>query len=188
MGGIGSGRRTTVESCRALDVCRLHREGCLQPGAACTWAWWKGDGERTGWIDLRAEHGAIVLSYRCRGYGEDWQAVDQRVPVIWTPCRFGGRRPWFLCDVSAGGVHCGRRVALLYGAGRLFACRRCYNLAYASQSERAWERASRRADKIRVKLGGKPGLAAPLPLRPKGMQRRTYGRLRQKILAAENRA
>ena len=37
MGGIGSGRpsglgRDTVESCRAIDVNRLHREGCLRPG------------------------------------------------------------------------------------------------------------------------------------------------------------
>ena len=32
--------------------------------------------------------------------------VQQRVPIRWTPCRFGGERPWFVCDVSANGVYC----------------------------------------------------------------------------------
>lgn len=189
MGGIGSGRpsggrRTTVESCRALDVRRLHRAGCLQPGAACAWAWWNGAGERTAWIDLRAEGGAVILDYRYRGGGADWQEVEQRVPLTWTPCHVGGRRPWFVCDVYAGGIHCGRRTAKLYGAGRLFACRRCYDLAYASQSEQPGDRALRRA-KIRTRLGGEPGTAAPLPRRPKGMHRRTYERLTTEVLALE---
>ncbi len=194
MGGIGSGRyylgggRTVVEDCRRLYVRRLQREGYLEPGMACTWAWSDGDGKQTGCIDLRAEYGAVVLSYRYRGYGEDWQAVDQRVPLTWTPCRLGGRRPWVVCDVYAGGVHCGRRAALLYGAGRLFACRRCYGLAYACQNERPWDRALRRADKIRRKLGGEPGTASLLPPRPRGMHRRTYERLTDEIFAAESLA
>jgi len=34
-------------------------------------------------------------------------------------------------------MYCGRSVNNLYGAGRLFACRHCYQLAYASQREPA---------------------------------------------------
>ena len=51
-------------------------------------------------------------------------------PTCW---HLGGRRPWFICSVRANGRYCGRRVAVLYLAGELFACRKCYGLAYASQ-------------------------------------------------------
>ena len=46
----------------------------------------------------------LAKNYRVRSYGEEWQSVQQRVPVRWTPCRFGGERPWFVCNVSANSV------------------------------------------------------------------------------------
>jgi hypothetical protein len=46
---------------------------------------------------------------------------------------WGGRRPWFICSGYSRTRYCGRCVALLYGAGDFFACRRCYGLAYASR-------------------------------------------------------
>jgi hypothetical protein len=48
---------------------------------------------------------------------------------------FDGRRPWFRCAVYSNGQYCGRRAAVLYAAGDLFACRHCYGLAYMSQQE-----------------------------------------------------
>ena len=86
------------------------------------------------------------------------------------------------------GPRCGRRVTRLYGAGRYFLCRHCHHLAHASQSERASDRSLRRASKIRERLGGDPGMAAEFPLKPKGMWRRTYERLREQAYAAETRA
>src|SRR6516162_11715075 len=101
------------------------------------------------------------------------------------PCRFGGARPYFVCPGIVNGIVCGRWVTKLYGAGRYFLCRHCYQLAYASQREDRYDRALRRADKIRTRPGGEPGTASVFPARPKGMHQRTYERLQSAVLDAE---
>jgi hypothetical protein len=83
------------------------------------------------------------------------------------------------------GIACGQRVAKLHGPGRYFVCRYCYRLAYASQSESDWDRAVRRAGKIRERLGGNPDTAEPFPKRPKGMWQRTYSQLTERAFKAE---
>jgi hypothetical protein len=186
MGGFGSTRwgstssRDTVESTRSLDINRLNRAGCLRPGYWGGWEWTR-DGERTAWIQLRSEGDRLILSYRIRQHGEEWRDVEQPTPVVWRPCRFGGRRPYFLCP----GRSCGHHVSKLYGAGTYFLCRHCYRLAYGSQHENHYDRASRRANNIRMRLGGEPGLASQFPERPKGMHRRTYERLHSEVWQAE---
>ena len=74
--------------------------------------------------------------------------------------------------------HCGRRVAVLYAAGDLFACRHCGGLGYASQQESPQSQFIRRSRNIRMRLGGSPDLLQPFPKRPRGMHQRTYMRLR----------
>jgi len=61
----------------------------------------------------------------------------------------------------------------------------CNQLAYASQYEQPWERALRRANKLKQRLGMDIGIAEPFPDKPKGMCARTYGRLLDEILQAE---
>jgi hypothetical protein len=73
----------------------------------------------------------------------------------------------------------------LYGANTYFLCRHCYRLAYASQREDRHSRALRRANNIRMRLGGEPGIASPFPERPKGMHHRTYDRLRSAVWSYE---
>ena len=189
MGGVGSGRRSgwgrdTVEACSSIDVNRLHKAGCLAPGWRGSWQW-TCDGEKVAWISMRAEEGRLTLSYNYRRHGDEWQDVEEWVTIIWTPCHFGGSRPWFVCPGVVNGVACGRRVAKLYGAGRYFLCRHCYGLAYASQSEGPSDRALRRASNIRMRLGGEPGMLSPFPERPKGMHRRTYEHLLYRARSAE---
>jgi hypothetical protein len=192
MGGIGSGRRAgsgreTVDSCRSLDVNRLHRAGCLRPGWHGGWQWTV-DGKRVAWIGLHAEECRLHLSYRVRLWGGDWESIEETVRLVWAGCPFGGERPYFACPGLVNGISCGRRVAKLYGPGRYFLCRHCYGLAYGSQSESRWDRTLRRANKLRRKLGGEPGMQAPLPPRPKGMWSRTYSLLLDRLFETEDAA
>jgi len=189
MGGLGSGRpaglgRDRVEFCRSLDVNRLQKTGCLSTGWSGGWQWTR-DGEKVAWINLRAEADRLHLAYRVGIAGGEWQNVEEAVRIIRVACRLGGARSYFICPGVVNGVACGRRVAKLHGPGRYFLCRHCYRLAHASQNENAWDRALRRANKIRQRLGGDPGMAAPFPKKPKGMWRRTYEQLREQAFEAE---
>jgi hypothetical protein len=188
MGGFGSGRpsgsRNTVEACCSIDVNRLQKAGCLRPAWWGGWQWTR-DGEKVASINLRTQSDRLHLSYRVSIGGGKWEDVEETVRIVRVPCRFGGARPYFICPGAVNGISCGRRVAKLHAAGRYFLCRHCYRLAHASQSESGWDRALRRANKIRQRLGGEPGMAATFPKKPKGMHRRTYDRLQENVYEAE---
>ena len=185
MGGYGSGRtgwKGKVEGCRSLDVNRLNKAGCLQPGYRGGWGW-TADGERVGSIGLVATADLLLLKYQARLDGGDWMTVEEFVQLARAPCRFGGWRSYFVCPGVKNGRPCNRRVTKLYLGGRYFLCRHCYDLAYASQSEAPHFRSHRRADKRKIALGGSPG--SSVPPKPKGMHRRTYERYLAEIEAAE---
>jgi hypothetical protein len=190
MGGLGSGRckdrarktRKTVESYRMLDINQLSEKGCLRPGCTSTCQWI--DGNDVFSINARAEAERLHLRYKVRvGVGE-WKDVADIIPIVHLHCRFGGSRPYFICS-GPRGADCGRRVFKLYLSGRYFLCRNCNQLPYASQYERPWQRALRRANKLKQRLGIGVGIAEPLPDKPKGMWTRTYGCLLDEILQAE---
>ncbi len=179
MGGLGSGNRyrfdkkSTTDECRSLDVRRFHREGLLKSGNVFSWRWSRA-GQEVASIGAFVYQDKIVLSYRHRsGPAGEWEDVKEPVSLEWTACNFGGERPWFVCP----GVGCGRKVAILYGPGKYFLCRHCYDLRYESQREDEKDRALRRARKIRRRLGGSANMLKPFPERPKGMHHDTYMRL-----------
>jgi len=177
MGGIGSGNRwrfgakQTTTDFRAIDVRRWARDGLLEPVRRFQWQW-SVDGKQTGQIDVQAEESRVVLSYRHKRRDQDWQSEEYPVPIVTTGCNLGGARQWFLCPARG----CGRRCALLYG-GAIFACRQCLGLAYPSQREDISDRAARRAERIRRKLGWEPGILNGAEGRPSGMHHATFYRL-----------
>jgi len=181
--------RGTCDSCRSLDVGRLHREGRLTADQCFSVSWSYG-GEPLGSVEVRTEPDAVVLTFRSRSLGSgEWRAVEQRIPIVWTSCNFGGQRPWFRCSAYSDGQYCGRRVAKLYfGSSAVFACRHCNGLAYASQHEGPRDRARSKAQKIRERLGGSANLMEPFPNKPKRMHWSTYERLRGRAEAAETRS
>jgi hypothetical protein len=177
MGGIGSGRRyqggrDTTNDYRALDARWLLRRGLLTPGRSGTISWSR-NGNTIASIQVRAEADRVVLNYRSRSHGEDWQALEYPVFLEWTDCHLGGRRAWFRCPANG----CGRRVAILYG-GAILACRHCHRLAYESQREAGHDRAVRKADRLRDKLCWEPGILNGNGIKPKGMHWRTFERLK----------
>ena len=176
MGGFGSGRRggkDCTEDMRALDVRKLQRQKLLTPGGSLTWRWSR-NGETTATINLVVSADCVTLDYRQRQHGGAWQAMNYPVRLAWTACNFGGRRAWWLCPAAG----CGRRVAMLYG-GAVFACRHCHRLAYRCQRETHDDRATRRADGLRDRLGWEPGILNGEGGKPKGMHWCTFWRLKR---------
>ncbi|WP_138935920.1 hypothetical protein [Roseovarius arcticus] len=190
MGGYGSGRlsyRQKAEDCRSLDVNRFHRDGCLRPGRQGNWVWSR-DGEEVGRIGYKAKGGRLVLDYRVRQYGGDWEPITETIRITYADCNYGNVRPYFMCPGVVNGRHCGRRVGKLFSGGRYFLCRHCYNVSYSSQSEARYDRALRRANKTRMALGGEPGTASWIAPKPKGMWQRTYERRCEQIESDESEA
>lgn len=176
MGGCGSGGwqsgKDITSDYRLLDVRRLQRDGLLTPGKAFSWEWSR-NGEKVASIQVRTEADRLILNYRHRSGSDDWQPIEYPVWLNWTDCNYGGRRAWFLCPAKG----CGRRVATLYG-GTIFACRHCHRLAYGCQRERDYDRAARRADKLRHRLGWESGILNGSGCKPTGMHWRTFERLK----------
>jgi hypothetical protein len=179
MGGYGSGRRysardTTADYLR-MDVRFMQRQGYLRAFHGGS-LYWSRRGERFASINFRAESDRLVLSYKNRNRGKEWESLEYPVLLEKTPCNYGGFRTWFRCPARG----CGRRTATLFG-GRIFACRRCYGLAYESQRQSWHDRAGDRAQKVLDRLkADEYTIFDPLPQRPKGMHRRTYERLGSK--------
>jgi hypothetical protein len=188
MGGFGSGRhsgRRCAEDMLALDVRTIHRKGLLKPGTSRTWQW-SCNGASIATIGLAVEWDRVVLDYRNRSHcanGGEWEPMHYAVRLDWTRCGLGGHRVCWLCPA----LGCGRRVAVLYG-GRVFSCRQCNGLAYRSQRETDDDRATRRANTMRRRLGWEPGILNDDGGKPKGMHWRTYWRLRAEHNSAMNRA
>lgn len=162
------GYKGKAETCQRLDVREWQRRGTLRPGYWGTWSWRNSaTGEQTGSISYRVEQGAAELIYTLNG-----EPRSQRVPLLSTPCHYGGTRPWFACP------HCTARVAVIYLRRGGFYCRKCAGVAYSSQSENACDRTWRIQQKAEAKLG--KGWR-----RPKGMHHKTRKRLMEVIFRCE---
>ena len=185
MGGSGSGSwirwnsKQTTESQHRIDVRLLKKWGCFDsPMFFGQWTWSCG-GKPSGSVNYQVNSERMVLKYRHRVRGGEWEPVDQTIHFDRTPCHYDGHRFWFLCP------RCHRRVAVLYGAGKYFYCRHCYGLCYGSQQERLGDRMIRKARKIRTRLDPNNIMFDFFPMKPKGMHWNTYDRLRGEARSAE---
>lgn len=188
MGGFGSGRyggRPTIEDARELNLGKLIRDGLLQPGVRTGTITWRSvmTGEEVASIgyesDMREDRGEMCLKYAVTRNGEH-ERVDHLIRLEATPQPFGGRRWWFICQRT------GLRVGKLYlpaGATK-FASRHAYQLGYKCQRETAFDRACRRAWKLRERLDCAEPIGDWVP-RPRGMHAARYERELARIEAAD---
>lgn len=187
MGGTGSGRRyqggkNTTSYMRTLDVRYLQREGVLTPGRTSSLDWSR-CASIIASIQITAKTDCVILRYRHQKFGGDWQDMEYPVYLENTSCHLGGQRVWFRCPAHG----CGKRVAILYG-GQIFACRYCHQLSYASTRESKDDRAARKADRIREKLGWGLGILNVNGTKSKGMHWKTFHRLQIKHNVLVNQA
>jgi hypothetical protein len=158
-----------VEDHRFIDIRQWHLQGRLKPGQSFPWSWQR-NGGKFGSIQVEVEPQRVVIRYELREPGRKCEEVEELVYLDFSPCNYGGQRPWFLCP------DCSRRSAVLYWR-RNFSCRRCHGLVYETQQVSRWKRALRRMEKIRMRLGGARDIVAPLPPKPPRMRWSTYQRL-----------
>ena len=205
MGGWGSGRTDyattpTVEECRHLDTDRI-KDLTKRPGTASKVRW--GDPEDpTATIaayaggerdleegDTRAAR--LRLIYTLSPDTEESQDVEYTVSLEYTPCNYGGYRPWFRCP----GEGCGRRCRKLYLPRRrraeYFLCRECYDLGYTSSrtSGKEWKQAELRYRRAFAKADAENRRPHPnnepwFPERPKGMHHDTFEELLEDVREA----
>lgn len=141
MSEYGWNRKRTVEDCKSIDMTFLHRNGYLDSPWPQGIVWTNRFGQETASMTvvphLSGDDSYIRFVYTMvdRNTSEETD-FDYNVPLVSTPCNFGGVRWWFVCPPSVDGG-CGRRVAALYRAPLrdYYACRHCLDLSYASRNE-----------------------------------------------------
>jgi hypothetical protein len=131
--------RGTTEDSRRIDLSWLRAHNYLTGFCGGNLSWSR-DGESTGninvQIDINAEYPSIRFTYRSHEYAEDvWKDIDYSFPMTSIPCRYGGRKWFFICGLYKSGNYCGRKARILYGVGKYFGCRHCANLSYQSCNE-----------------------------------------------------
>jgi hypothetical protein len=115
------------------------------------------NGQNKAGIQISKER--VLISYAFTLDGEE-HSIDESVRLEWTPCHYGGERPWFSCP------RCGKRCGVLY-LGHFIACRRCFRMIYPCQADRHYR-------------GWMLYWRWRMESKPKGMHWCTYNRIKDK--------
>lgn len=133
------GRRDTTEGSKRVELSWLRKKNYLTgySGGNINWSVY---GEPTGnvniQVDTSSDNPNIKFAYKVRKHGEEeWRDIDFSFRMESIPCRFGGRRWFFVCGLYKNNQYCGRRVRILYQTGDYFGCRKCADLTYESCNE-----------------------------------------------------
>jgi hypothetical protein len=175
MGGVGSGtwcrwgKQETTESCKRIDIRYMKRRGLLVPGTSNSLSWTCG-GEPNGSIRYRYSGGCLLLDFKFRDNGGEWEPVEQIVPLTSTPCNYGNERHWFHCP------RCHYRCAILYMGGSHFLCRKCYKLPYNSQMQSDLDRMAAQLNGLGERIFEHNEYGEGW-LKKKGMHQKTFERL-----------
>ncbi len=140
MGRYHYDKKTTVEECKSISTTFLKQQGYFGGVRWGSMRWTRG-GEEAGSISFMVSvqdwTGEIRFQYtQTQSYSGEKESLDYPVRLTAIPCRYGGKRWWFICPLIKNGYTCNQRVLKLYlGGGKYFGCRHCYNLTYESCQE-----------------------------------------------------
>lgn len=118
----------------------------------------------------------LRLCYSLKRYKQDELHLDYKIALKASEANYGGKRFWFSCPVTS------KRASVLYlpNGYDCFASRHAFDMSYASQSKAPHDRAIDRKWKYKNMLGGDDYY-----IKPKGMHKKTYERLLEKMFKAE---
>lgn len=138
MGRYRYGSKQEADDLKQFSVSFLRKYGYFRSSGLYGTIKWSRNGTPTGNITVQSYINdnerclRLIYTQTDRQTGEKTH-FDYKIPLVTTPCYFGGFRYWFQCPWYAQGIFCGRRVGVLYLGDKYFACRHCYHLTYASR-------------------------------------------------------
>ena len=139
MGRYYFSTKTEADNLKKIDISWLNRQNLLRGWRSDQITWTNGhtgDKSSIGIDVVLSENEKYArLHYTQTEHSGEKKDFDYRIPIVTTPCNYGGKRYWFICPLSKNGQYCGKRVRVLYKAGDYFACRHCYNLTYSARNE-----------------------------------------------------
>ena len=166
---------------RSLNIGQLQQWGYLRVG--CTGERnWRRKGETIASIKLQGGPARVDIAYSARDEADIWRTARERIEIRWVACPFGGDRPYFVCPGLLN--DCSRQVLNLYAVRFRFRCRHCHKLTFESRRQTKAEREQCATLRIAIRLVRVNGMFTLSTRRPKGMWRRTYKRLSDRLLAA----
>lgn len=132
--------RPVVEQGLSLSAAFLNKHGYFKTSRSGNVTWSR-NGVVTSTISVFStifEEGEPKLSvdYTSSSTYQGQKEIEHyyQVKLVSQPCNFGGKRWYFTCPLTPGGLPCNRRVSVLYINNGILGCRHCHNLAYESQN------------------------------------------------------
>ncbi len=131
--------RGTTEGAKRIELAWLKKHRYLGGFFGGTLSW-SSNGESTGSINIRintsSDNPNIEFDYKTKGYSEsEWKEIKYSLSMVSIPCRFGGKKWFFVCGLYKNNIYCGKKARNLYKVGDYFGCRKCANLSYQSCNE-----------------------------------------------------
>lgn len=130
--------KSEADGVKKISTSFLKRNGYFNGWRSGTITWTRGYDEHKSSVGIEVStlngNDYLRIYYtQTDNYSGEKKDFDYKIPLTTTPCRFGGKRYWFICPWCKNGVYCGKRVGTLYKDGDYFACRHCYDLTYSSR-------------------------------------------------------
>ena len=138
-------RKNRVDEVRSVDILELQNSDAFDKKVPWNWrrlSWFRND-KVVASISYRVEFGndtptALRFIYTVTdNLSCERREYDYIVPVVSTPCHYGGKRWWFICPRVIDGRSCQKRCRIIYlpPTSEYFGCRECSQLTYESRQK-----------------------------------------------------